>query len=976
MKKLIFLLGMCVAFNTVNAEDHTPSLEYSVFSGYRHFKAVDRNAIMAKQKLVMNTYAGWSADIDKLNSSVRDMFGPAMNIQGVTNAQKAQNFMAQQASILGVEASQWKQVRDVNAGHASFVDYHQYIDGHQVTFSTLSFRFTTDGRLVRVKMRNYGAPKAGLTAVLSDQDVLSSEGLTQDLADITVFNKVVTGDWEWFPVPEATGYTLRPAKAFKVTGLNTNEMPVELTGYVDAVTGKLLYRTNNVKETFEVTVNGSVIKDNANMTATSLEPMQELRIRMNGTNYNADASGFLSVASLNAPQTATLSLRGPWANVVTNGGNTNPSANNTFNTSGTTYTFPAVTSADDRHINAYYHVNVIHELMKNHMPSFTGMDNPLTTNVDIQQNTCNAYYNGNSINFFAPNSSCRGFSEIADIIYHEYGHGISRTFYQSQGAGGMANGALNEGCSDIWAMSILPDGIVGEGAFNNPSSNIRSYTGTPKVFPVDIRGEVHADGEIIAGAWWDLAVATSSTVMTDLFTKTYFDVPDGPTGTEGLVYHDVLISAILNDDNDGNLSNGTPHFQEIRDAFARHGIYLMSDAELNHTELAHQTVWGPTTVNASLTLSNSAFFGDLVLYFKSRGATDWDSVTMTQGGSMNFTAQITPQASGSITDYYFSIFDVLNDGAHTFPNGYRREPSMASFTTIPYQFASGVNIKTKVDFETEPTDWTIGGVAGDNATGGTWIRATPVASYYNAGFGADIVQPGNDHTTGSGTCLVTGNAATAGFSPGTADVDNGKTTVLTPEFDLSGFNDPIIEYYRWYSNDRGSNARSDIWNVQISNTLSFLWRNVEYTYQSDYEWRRRIFKVSEFWTGASKIQMRFVAEDALRSNLPNNGQGIVEAAVDDFFIYDAASLSVDNVNVQKANIYPNPADDRVVVELPEAATGTIKLYDVTGKVLSTQAIENGKLSYTVNTSSLAAGTYFVTIQTGASIQSQHVVVQH
>ena len=132
-------------------------------------------------------------------------------------------------------------------------------------------------------------------------------------------------------------------------------------------------------------------------------------------------------------------------------------------------------------------------------------------------------------------------------------------FYNDMGQGAMFNGALNEGSADVWGMSITHNPVLGQGAHGTSGSSIRVYNAAPKVYPQDIEGEVHADGEIIAGAWWDVATNINSVdTMTQIFTKTYYDTPDGPNGTEGEVYHDVLISALLNDDNDNNLNNGTP----------------------------------------------------------------------------------------------------------------------------------------------------------------------------------------------------------------------------------------------------------------------------------------------------------------------------------------------------------------------------------------------------------------------------------
>ncbi|MBZ0100510.1 MAG: T9SS type A sorting domain-containing protein, partial [Taibaiella sp.] len=672
--------------------------------------------------------------------------------------------------------------------------------------------------------------------------------------------------------------------------------------------------------------------------------------------------------------TVTYSVRGPWS-VVRVGGNT-PSFTALMLTSPATYSLPIqdTTQPEFRAVSAFYHVNKVHDFMKGYWPSFTGMDaNPLNTNVDISGNTCNAFYsNGNySINFYGPQNACRAFSIVSDIVYHEYGHGISYRFYSANGAN-FSNGAMGEGNSDVWAMCINRDGVVGDGAYIN-GGNIRSYLGTPKVYPNDIIGEVHADGEIIAGAWWDVAVNTGSIdTMAKLFTLTHYDLPNGPNGTEGQVYHDVLISALMNDDDDANLGNGTPHFTEIVEAFARHGIYLLSDAEVEHKEVPHQPNNTAVAINAKLILSNPTFFDKLYLIYRDRyGAGTWDSVAMTNTSGNDYTAQIPGFPGGTIVDYYFRAQDIVSVSSFGLPKGFNPSVNWSELT-LPYQYAVGIGYRRYTqDFEGSIDGWQLSDPT-DNATGGQWVHDTLVASSDNG----LIIQPGTDNTNGNGKCLVTGNANP--ISPASAaDVDNGKTTVLTPYFDLP-FYEPVIEYYRWYSNDRGSNSnlRTDYWTVEIHPQNSIIWKRVDYTKQSDQNWRRRIFRVSEFFTNVKTIQMRFVAEDRVLNGYPQNGQNVVEAAIDDFIIYEGSPLTIADKNAVEAKIYPNPADEMVNVVVPAGSKGSITLYDVTGRTITKVDITEGADTYGIVTSAIPAGTYLVLVQTQFAVQNNKVVISH
>src|SRR5690606_8657911 len=195
--------------------------------------------------------------------------------------------------------------------------------------------------------------------------------------------------------------------------------------------------------------------------------------------------------------------------------------------------------------------------------------------------------------------------------------------------------------------------------------------------------------------------------------------------------------------------------------------------------------------------------------------------------------------------------------------------------------------------------------------------------------------------------------------------DNGKTTVQTPHFELP-FHEPVIEYYRWYSNDRGStsNLRNDVWSVEIRPSTSQLWKREDYTKESDQRWRRRVFRVSQFFQGISSVQMRFVAADRIITTAPQNGQNVLEAAIHHFIIYEGSPLSVSNTNLSlQSKVYPNPADDALHITVPDGGKGSITLYDMTGRVITTVSVTEGQPGYIINTANVASGTYMVLVQT-------------
>lgn len=89
----------------------------------------------------------------------------------------------------------------------------------------------------------------------------------------------------------------------------------------------------------------------------------------------------------------------------------------------------------------------------------------------------------------------------SDIVYHEYGHGL--TWRMIGGMSGPLSGAIGEGAADVNAFLINGDDRIGEYAYGNPLGIRRfPYQGYPNTYADVTGGEVHDDGEIYAAAMW------------------------------------------------------------------------------------------------------------------------------------------------------------------------------------------------------------------------------------------------------------------------------------------------------------------------------------------------------------------------------------------------------------------------------------------------------------------------------------------
>jgi choice-of-anchor B domain-containing protein len=258
--------------------------------------------------------------------------------------------------------------------------------------------------------------------------------------------------------------------------------------------------------------------------------------------------------------------------------------------------------------------------------------------------------------------------------------------------------------------------------------------------------------------------------------------------------------------------------------------------------------------------------GDLLVgsekLFYDAGA-GWLEVPLTSQGSGQYNVDFPAIPCGDLVHWYLSA-DSSSGMTWT-------EPAGAPGNVHSAVAAIGSSTSFEDDMETN-LGWT-SGASGDSATTGIWTRVNPIGT---------AAQPEDDHTPSGTRCWVTGQGSNGG-SVGENDVDGGHTTLTTPLQDLSAASDPIISYWRWYSNDAGASPSNDIFEVDISNNGGSSWTSVEVIGPSGVDtsggWNEHQFRVADFVAPTSQVLVRFVASDL--------GSGsIVEAAVDDFLVTD------------------------------------------------------------------------------------------
>jgi hypothetical protein len=300
----------------------------------------------------------------------------------------------------------------------------------------------------------------------------------------------------------------------------------------------------------------------------------------------------------------------------------NALGNLAFGTStGTDCTTPGTGGSGNTHSarTQFYHVNRAKEVGRGWLPTNTWLSAVLPVNVNLNQ-TCNAYWNGSSVNFFRSGSGCGNTGEIAAVSLHEYGHGLD----QNDGNAFSPDNGTGEAYADITAALLLHDSCMGQGFFSGncggygdactSCSGVRDVdwakhtSGTPHKVdnftrvlcpygggydgPCGMEG--HCESYVISEAIWDLANRDlpspgSAAAWTTTERLWYVSRPTSgsafvchnsgtPWTSDGCATGALFRTLRAADDDDGNLANGTPHSCQIYAALNRHGMACASDA--------------------------------------------------------------------------------------------------------------------------------------------------------------------------------------------------------------------------------------------------------------------------------------------------------------------------------------------------------------------------------------------------------------
>jgi len=361
---------------------------------------------------------------------------------------------------------------------------------------------------------------------------------------------------------------------------------------VDAHSGELLAfedtnRYAEVKGGVYPKTNDGVGQDGTEQPGWPM-PFQDTTLGTTDTGGNVAGSGSM-----------TATFFGPYVNMADNCGTdslTQIDGIDWGTSGGTDCVTPGFGGPGNTHASrsGFYELNRIKEMARSHLPSNTWLQGRLTANMNIN-NTCNAFWNGSTVNFYRSGGGCANTGEIAAVFDHEWGHGMDA----NDAVGGIASPS-GEGIADVYSALRLYDSCIGRNFLpTNCSGNgdpclnctgvrdidyLQRQSGQPHDYSwsnANCGGSVHCIGGVYSEAVWSLwkrklptlygvdnntaaEIVTRLTYIGAGATSTWFSggPPNGGCGGSS-----GYMNYLAADDDDGNLNNGTPHMTAIYQAF-------------------------------------------------------------------------------------------------------------------------------------------------------------------------------------------------------------------------------------------------------------------------------------------------------------------------------------------------------------------------------------------------------------------------
>jgi hypothetical protein len=362
-------------------------------------------------------------------------------------------------------------------------------------------------------------------------------------------------------------------------GTESGHEDVDRVFFIDAQNGQLIKDFYPYPQSITGIIQGETYPEHST-DAVVIVPFEHETVSVPGASTNTNATGNYSLNPGSGNYTLTTRLEGPFVRVQSYNAlsATDQDIIHTVNVNdpGThNFTWTSANSAPDDGdgVNIFWHANRLHDdyyqavLGINWNNNWTGTSQ---MNYSVNRGIINNAFAGNPITIYS-DASARN----CDIVYHETTHNILYDIFGGSWIGwpnDHSEGyAFDEGFADYVACSFNNDPLFAENVFAPRNcDNTMQYPGTT----YNIEG--HTGGQLISGVGWDLwdkeglnhnatdvLLFAGLGQMSTLASPYYFSNPN---------QSNYLTSLLIADDNNNNVSDGTPNDRQIFQAFRYHDL--------------------------------------------------------------------------------------------------------------------------------------------------------------------------------------------------------------------------------------------------------------------------------------------------------------------------------------------------------------------------------------------------------------------